>query len=260
MTFNLAYSAAGALTGFIVGLTGVGGGALMTPILLLVFGIAPRVAVGTDLWFAALTKLAVVRSQHTKGLIDWPIAKFLWLGSLPAASMTIGAMALWPEIIGAGSLLKPAIAIAIFITAASIIFRSLIQSVISRLTKSTRGDTEELRRGYTILAGAILGTLVTLTSVGAGALGTVFLTGLYPTRLDPKRLIATDIVHAIPLALVAGGGHLFAGFFDIELLLNLLIGSIPAILIGSWLSFKLPNQALRVAIAVVLSAVAYRLL
>jgi uncharacterized protein len=259
MSFDLSYVVAGALTGFIVGITGVGGGALMTPILLLVFGVAPSVAVGTDLWFAAITKTAGVRVHQTRGMIDWKIACLLWIGSLPAAAVTLIFMTLWPDIFRNGEVLKHIIGAAILLTAVGIIFQQLIVGFFERQLSQSGHAITSFKPSLTILGGAILGVLVTLTSVGAGALGSVFLASLYPKRLDPRRLIATDIAHSIPLALVAGVGHLFAGHLDLILLGTLLIGSIPAIFAGSWLALRLPHRILRVAMAAVLSVVAWRL-
>jgi len=250
---------AGFLTGLVVGLTGVGGGALMTPVLLLFFGIAPVTAVGTDLWFAALTKLVATRIHHAAGLIDWQVVKRLWAGSLPASALTVAAMK-FAEITTDFSFLKSAIGAAVLITAVGL----LMQPILQRVGKERRLKQEEkfkhLQGPLTVASGAVLGVLVTLTSVGAGALGVVMLTYLYPLRLTPSRLIASDIVHAIPLALFAGLGHLLIGHVDFKLLGWLLLGSIPGVWIGAKLSSRLPAQALRLALAVALIAVAVKLL
>jgi uncharacterized membrane protein YfcA len=250
---------AGFLTGLVVGLTGVGGGALMTPILLLVFGVAPVTAVGTDLWFAALTKLVATRVHHSAGLIDWGVVKLLWMGSLPAAALTVSAMKMgW--VTTSFDLLRMAVAGAVLITALGL----LLQPWLQRLGRGRRRGNEltfkRLQSPLTVAAGAGLGVVVTLTSVGAGALGVVILTYLYPFRLTPARLIASDIVHAIPLALFAGIGHLFVGHVDFELLGWLLLGSVPGVLIGAHLSARLPARLLRIALASILSAVAVKLI
>lgn len=250
---------AGFLTGLIVGLTGVGGGALMTPLLLLFFGVAPVTAVGTDLWFAALTKIAATRVHHAAGLIDWPIVKRLSMGSLPAAGLTVLAMQA-AEFSTDFSFLKTIIGLAVLITAGGLLMQPLLQ----RVGKNRRLAHEEafkvLQGPLTVASGALLGVLVTLTSVGAGALGVVVLSYLYPLRLTPSRLIATDIVHAIPLALFAGIGHLMVGHVDFALLGWLLVGSIPGVLIGAKLSSRLPARVLRIALALVLTAVAVKLI
>lgn len=250
---------AGAVTGFLVGLTGVGGGALMTPLLLLLFGVAPLTAVGTDLWFAALTKIFATRVHHNHGLIDWPVVRKLWLGSLSASVLTLVWMKLNPVDENAVSFLKMAIAAAVLLTAVGILFQKQLQAVGRRLRTTDAEHFKAWQPGLTVLAGAVLGVLVTLTSVGAGALGAVFLAYLYPLRLTPPRLIATDIVHAIPLALFAGTGHLLMGNVNFGLLGNLLLGSVPAVLLGAVLSARLPHAVLRMALAAVLLAVGAKL-
>jgi uncharacterized protein len=250
---------AGALTGFLVGLSGVGGGALMTPLLLLVFGIAPMAAVGTDLWFAAITKLFATRVHHGHGLIDWQIVKRLWIGSLSASALTIVWMKFYPIDNSSVELLKTAIAIAVLITAVGMLFQKPLHALGKRFRTTEAEKFKSFQAPLTILAGVLLGFLVSLTSVGAGALGAVFLAYLYPLRLTPARLIATDIAHAIPLAIFAGLGHLMIGNVDFGLLGMLLIGSIPAVIIGAILSSRLPQGLLRGILAVVLSAIGIKL-
>ena len=251
--------ASGALTGLLVGLTGVGGGALMTPLLLLVFGVAPLAAVGTDLWFAALTKMVATRVHHGYGLIDWSVAKRLWLGSLTASLATLAWVRLHPPDESAVVLLKTAIAGAVMLTALGLLFQRHLHALGRRLRTTDDVHFKTVQLPLTVIAGAVLGVLVTLTSVGAGALGAVFLAYLYPLRLTPPRLIATDIVHAIPLAIFAGFGHLLLGNVDFHLLGNLLAGSIPAVLLGARLSASLPHGFLRGLLAVVLLAIGGKL-
>ena len=250
---------AGALTGLVVGLTGVGGGALMTPLLLLFFGVAPLTAVGTDLWFAATTKLFATRIHHRHGLIDWQVAKHLWWGSLPASAATLYWLSVQPVNEGTMGLMKVSIASAVIITALGMLFQSPLQALGRRLRTTEAVQFKAMQVPLTILAGAILGLLVTATSVGAGALGAVFLVYLYPLRLTPPRLIATDIVHAIPLAVFAGLGHLAMGNVKFDLLANLLVGSIPAVIAGAMLSARLPHLFLRVTLAVVLLLIGIKL-
>jgi len=252
---------AGALTGFLVGLTGVGGGALMTPMLLLVFGVAPLAAVGTDLWFAATTKLVATRVHHSHNLIDWPVVKRLWLGSLSTSALTLLWMKLHPVDESAVLLLKTTIAVAVIVTALGMALQQPLHALGRKLRTSTTdaGQFKAWQAPLTIAAGAALGMLVTLTSVGAGALGAVFLAYLYPLRLTPPRLIATDIVHAIPLAVFAGLGHLFIGNVNFGLLGNLLLGSVPAVLVGAMLSARLPHALLRGLLAAVLLAIGIKL-
>ena len=250
---------AGAGTGFLVGLTGVGGGALMTPLLLLLFGVAPLTAVGTDLWFAAITKLFATRIHHGHGLIDWQVVRRLWLGSLSASACTLLWMKFHPVDQSALTLMKTAIATAVMVTALGIFFQKPLHA-LGRKLRTTDGEHFKVwQPPLTVLAGAVLGVLVTLTSVGAGALGAVFLAYLYPLRLTPPRLIATDIVHAIPLAMFAGLGHLLMGNVNFGLLGNLLLGSIPAVMLGAMLSARLPHAVLRGTLALVLLVIGLKL-
>lgn len=251
---------AGALTGLVVGLTGVGGGALMTPLLLLVFGMPPLAAVGTDLCFAAVTKLAATRVHHEHGLIGWQVAKRLWWGSIPAAALTLVLMKINPLGAEAGEFLKVVIATAVLLTAVGMLLQKPLHLLGSRFRTADAGHFKALQAPLTVAAGAILGVLVTLTSVGAGALGAVFLAYLYPLYLTPPRLIATDIVHAIPLTLLAGLGHLLIGNVDFALLGNLLMGSIPGVTAGAMLSARLPHALLRTILAVMLLLIGSRLL
>jgi uncharacterized membrane protein YfcA len=250
---------AGATTGFLVGLTGVGGGALMTPLLLLIFGVAPLTAVGTDLWFAATTKMFATRVHQSHGLIDWQVVRRLWLGSLSASVLTLVWMKLHPVDQTAVTLLKTAIAAAVLVTAVGIVFQKPLHAFGRRLRTTDADNFKHWQPGLTVLAGTVLGVLVTLTSVGAGALGAVFLTYLYPLRLTLPRLIATDIVHAIPLAIFAGAGHLLMGNVNFGLLGNLLLGSVPAVFAGAMLSARLPHTMLRMALAAVLLTVGAKL-
>lgn len=250
---------AGALTGFIVGLTGVGGGSLMTPILLLIFGVAPLAAVGTDLWFAAITKLFAMRVHHSQGLIDWVVIKRLWSGSLPASALTLAWMKFHPLKTDDVYILTLTIASAIVLTAFGILFQKPLHALGRHFRTDRAEKFKALQAPLTVAAGAALGVLVTITSIGAGALGAVFLLYLYPLRLTPSRLVATDIVHAIPLAMFAGTGHLLMGNVNFTLLGNLLLGSIPAVIVGAKLSARLPHVWLRMALAVVLILIGMKL-
>jgi uncharacterized membrane protein YfcA len=259
MTFPWLESAAGALTGFVVGLTGVGGGALMTPLLLLFFGIAPHTAIGTDLWFAALTKLAITPLHRGRGVVDWLVLRRLWLGSLPASAATSLWVGTQPLDAHTTDLLRAAIAGAVVLTALGLLFQAALRRRADRVYMDTAVKFVRWQPIATVFAGALLGVMVTLTSVGAGALGAVMLVYLYPTRLTPPRLVATDIAHAIPLAMFAGAGHLIAGGVDLRLLLALLAGSIPAALLATALSARMPHAALRAALAAVLLIVGLKL-
>lgn len=231
----------------------------MTPLLLLLFGVAPLTAVGTDLWFAAFTKLFATRVHHGHGLIDWPVVRRLWLGSLSASALTLVWMNFYPVDQSAVTLLKTAIAAAVLVTALGILFQKPLHALGRKLRTTDGAHFKALQPPLAVLAGAVLGVLVTLTSVGAGALGAVFLAYLYPLRLTPPRLIATDIVHAIPLAMFAGLGHLLIGNVDFGLLGNLLLGSVPAVIVGAMLSARLPHAVLRGVLALVLLTIGVKL-
>jgi hypothetical protein len=250
---------AGALTGLIVGLTGVGGGALMTPILLLFFGVAPLTAVGTDLWFAAITKMAITSVHQRERLIDWQIVRRLWLGSLTASAAAVTLMHLQPVTGASIQWVKGGIAFVVCLTAVGLTAQTQLQAMGARLDQRAAGGLRRWQTAGTVTAGALLGVLVTLTSVGAGALGVICLLYLYPSRLTPPRLIATDVAHAIPLAMFAGIGHLTIGSVDSRLLRDLLIGSLPAALLGAFLSSRLPHTWLRWALAAVLFVIGVKL-
>ena len=251
---------AGFLVGMLVGFTGVGGGALMTPLLVLMFGVAPQTAVGTDLLFASLTKSVGGWVYGRRGSIDWLVLRRLASGSLPAAALTVALLHYSPEQAGLRAAILPALGAALVLTCLAIIFQSRLHSLGQRLRSTDPGRFKLLQAPLTVVAGALLGFLVTLTSVGAGALGVVMLVYLYPYRLTPAKLVGTDIAHAIPLTLIAGLGHMSLGNVDFRLLGALLVGSIPGIIIGSRLTLRVDQRYVRIAIAVVLAIVGGRLL
>lgn len=256
---DTAYALAGALTGFVVGLTGVGGGALMTPILLIFFGVSPTTAIATDLWFAAITKLVGARVHHTNGNVDWQVAKRLWLGSLPVALLIVVIVSLGAQVAKVDWLTR-AIGIVVLITAIGL----LVAPKLVAYARGRRiGHPERFKAAQpalTVVSGGVLGLCVALTSVGAGALGSVMLLYLYPLRMTPHRLVATDIVHAIPLAVVAGLGYLFAGMVDWWMLASLLAGSIPTVILGSMLAGKISGRWIQIALALVLFAAGVKVL
>ena len=248
---DFAYALAGALTGFIVGLTGVGGGALMTPILLIFFGVTPTAAIATDLWFAAITKLVGARVHHASGNVDWQVVKRLWLGSLPVALLVVSIVSFGAQITKVGWLTS-AIGVVVLITAVGMLIAPKLVAYARGRRIGQPERFKAIQPALTVLSGAVLGLCVALTSVGAGALGSVMLLYLYPLRMTPHRLVATDIVHAIPLAVVAGLGYLFAGMVDWWMLASLLVGSIPAVRFGSMLAGKIPGRWIQIALALVL--------
>lgn len=259
MEFDLTFILVGAVTGFIIGLTGVGGGAIMTPLLMLVFGLNPITAVATDLWFAAITKLSAVSAYNKYKEIQWPIVYHLWMGSIPSVLFVITGFYLGyfsrienylPQIIG----------IMILITSFGFIFSKKFNKKRRKEKKIQPLELTNTQKTLTVITGIILGTAVSLTSVGAGALGTISLFYLYPRNLTPYMLISTEVTHAIPLAFIAGLGYLFMGEVDLSLLANLLIGSIWAAWLGATCAKKVPDKALKLCLFFVLSFVAYKLL
>ena len=251
---------AGLFVGAMVGITGVGGGSLMSPILILIFGVAPATAVGTDPIFAAITKSVGGVVHHRQDGADLGIVKRLCIGSLPAAVVTL----IWLYA-GGGHQMKSGVIVAVLgsvlvLTAIATLFRGYLVAWYTRLPVSSPPQVERWQIGMTIAAGALLGVLVTLTSVGAGALGVTMLLALYPMRLTSKRLVGTDIVHAIPLTLIGGVGHLLIGNVDLRLLGTLLIGSIPGIIVGSRLTLRLPETVVQTLLALVLLAAGVKML
>jgi uncharacterized protein len=257
---NVMYSLSGFAVGLLVGITGVGGGSLMTPLLVFLFGFKPAVAVGTDLLYAAITKTGGVFVHHGKHKsVDWRIVSLLSTGSLPLALATLYVikhfMAVGKETTG---IITYSLGIALILTATALIIRAIllrkskgqIDDDYSTIDNAGRFPTR-WEIPATILTGAVLGVLVTLSSVGAGALGTVALLFLYP-RMTTVKIVGTDLAHAIPLTAVAGIGHLSLGNVDLLLLGSLLIGSLPGIWIGSHLSAKIPEHFLRPVLASIL--------
>lgn len=257
---NLMNAIAGFGVGAAVGMTGVGGGSLMTPILVLLFGFAPATAVGTDLWFAAITKMVGGSLHNHKGTVDWQVLRRMSAGSIPASIITL----IWMDLTRHGQTshgtIVHALGAVLLVTAVAMLARKKIQSLAVRLRTTTAEAFKTAQPLLTVLAGVVLGVIVPLTSVGAGALGTVMLLYLYPLRMTPTRLAGTDIVHAIPLALIAGTGHLLMGNVEMKLLINLLMGSIPGILVGTLIATKSPEMLLRAIIAVILVVVSVKLL
>ena len=237
------YTLSGFAVGAIVGLTGVGGGSLMTPLLVLVFGIHPATAVGTDLLYAALTKAGGTVAHGRKGHIDWAITGRLALGSIPAAALTIWVLAQLPKGSNTiGAIISNGLGFALMLTAIAILFGRKLRAYAAAREESP------LRQRHlpviTVTVGAILGVLVTISSVGAGALGVAALFFLYPS-LSPVRIVGSDVAHAVPLTLVAGLGHWLLGSVDWALLGALLLGSLPGIWLGSHVSAKVPEHILR---------------
>jgi uncharacterized membrane protein YfcA len=248
----------GFAVGLLVGLTGVGGGSLMTPLLVLVCGFKPATAVGTDLLYAAITKSGGSWVHHRHDNIDWTITGRLSLGSVPAAGLTVLLLRqLGAQGHGAAGLISAVLGVALLLTAASLIFRQRLLDHVKRRPASA--DFQKRAPALTILVGAILGVLVTISSVGAGALGVTALTFLYP-QLATRRIVGSDIAHAVPLTLVAGLGHWWLGTVDVVLLVSLLIGSLPGIALGAHFAAKVPERALRGLLASILLLIGGKLI
>ena len=252
---DFAYPFSGLIVGLIVGLTGVGGGSLMTPLLVLAFGIAPATAVGTDLLYAAITKAGGVVAHGRRGNVDWRIVALLAAGSVPASLLTtLGLRQLNIDAAHTAMVIKATLGVALMLTALALIFRARITA----FSRSSGWAQEHRITPATVIAGAILGVMVTISSVGAGAVGVAALFFLY-SRLPTMRIVGTDIAHAVPLTLVAGLGHAGLGTVDYYLLGSLLVGSLPGIWIGSHLSSLMPERWLRGALATMLVVVGGKL-
>jgi hypothetical protein len=240
----------------LVGMTGVGGGSLMTPLLVLLFGFHPATAVGTDLLYACVTKTVGTAVHGKQKTVDWRIVGGLAIGSVPAAVVTLLVMSRAGTMSGsAATVLNLLLGVALLLTGLSVLFRPWILRWAGHHIHAM--EQRNLRR-WTIALGATLGVLVSVTSVGAGALGTTALLILYP-RLPVARIAASDIAHAVPLTLIAGLGHWWMGSVDFGLMLALLAGSIPGIILGSLLSSRSSDGILRPILAITLLIVGFRL-
>lgn len=255
---TLSFVLSGFAVGLLVGMTGVGGGSLMTPLLTLLFGVSPSVAVGTDLAFAAITKSAGTFTHRLRGTINWHIVKLLCLGALPSAVLAT----LWLKEFGAlnkeiGLIIRYSIASSVLLTVAALLFKSKLMTWInSHPEYQLQGKG---LAGATILSGVVLGALVTISSIGAGAIGATLLVILYP-RLSPAEIAGTDIAYAVPLTAIAAFGHWYLGSIDWVLLATLLVGSVPGITLGSWIARAVPERFLRGLLATTLTTVAAKLI
>jgi len=255
---SITYILSGFAVGLLVGMTGVGGGSLMTPLLTLLFGVNPSVAVGTDLAFASITKTAGTITHRARGTVQWHIVRRLCIGALPAALVaTLALQYFGPLGTGIGQLIRYSIAASVLLTVVAILFRGkMLAWVHARPGRQLQGRS---LAGATIASGAVLGILVTISSIGAGAIGATLLVMLYP-KLTPAEVAGTDIAYAVPLTAIAAVGHWWLGSIDWVLLLTLLIGSLPGITLGAWAARIVPERLLRGLLALTLATVAIKLL
>ena len=256
-SINQLYVLSGFLVGVLVGMTGVGGGSLMTPLLILLFGVHPATAVGTDLLFAASTKTVGTLVHGAGRTIDWRLVGLLALGSVPSTIMTLLALS-WVDLHGAMAqdIITLTLGIVLLITA---LFLIVARRVRERYAERMAALDPGLVRAFTIALGFAMGILVSATSVGAGAIGVTVLLLLHP-KMQVARIVGSDIAHAVPLTLLAGIGHWYLGSIRWGLLGTLLVGSLPGIIVGSYLAGRAPDAVVRVALALVLVIVAVRLI
>lgn len=256
MMIDPLYSLSGFAVGMLVGMTGVGGGSLMTPLLILLFGIHPATAVGTDLLYAAATKTGGSLVHGYLRSIDWRVVRRLASGSIPATAVTLAVLSHF-NLNGDAvrSLITIVLSVALFVTAFVLVFGgALITAYRARVAELAPRRTARA----TVLVGVLLGVLVTISSVGAGAIGVVALVLLYP-HLPMARIVGSDIAHAVPLTLIAGLGHWMMGSVDWHIIASLLVGSLPGIFLGSYFAIRVPERALQLVLATTLLVVASRI-
>jgi hypothetical protein len=255
---DVTYIISGFAVGILVGMTGVGGGSLMTPLLTLLFGVPPSVAVGTDLAFASITKTAGTFTHRLRGTVRWDIVKLLCYGALPAAVLTTLALKQFGTVDkDIGQIIRYSIAGSVLLTVVAILFKGkMIAWLNAHPDRHLQGSALNTA---TVVSGFVLGVLVTVSSIGAGAIGATLLVMLYP-RLSSAEVAGTDIAYAVPLTAIAAFGHWWLGSINWALLLMLLIGSVPGITIGSWFARSVPEKFLRALLAMTLTGVAAKLI
>ncbi len=259
---DFAFVFAGFFVGLVVGLTGVGGGSLMTPILIFFFGVKPYMAIGTDLLFAAFTKMGGTIKLARARRVDWLVVGQLCAGSVPAALITLYVLhALGPANPAVQHVMTTTLGGALLLTAAATLYKAIRgkSAPASVALGQETAATKPIHWSLPPLFGALIGTLVTLTSVGAGAIGVTVLMILYP-KLPLSRIVGADIAYAVPLTFVAGMGHASLGSVDWPLLAKLLAGSIPGIWIGSHLLTRTPERIIRSLLSVLLAYAGLKLI
>ena len=259
---EFAFILSGFAVGLIVGLTGVGGGSLMTPLLIFGFGIKPHLAIGTDLLFAAFTKMGGTVSLARRRLVPWRLVATLSMGSIPAALATLYLLhSLGPASPLVQKTMTLTLGVALLLTALATLYKAIQGKQVPRQIAHDQLDSASRPRHWSLplFFGALIGTMVTLTSVGAGAIGVTALMLLYPL-LPLPRVVAADIAYAVPLTLVAGLGHASLGSVDWPLLGLLLTGSLPGIWLGSQLVHKTPDRVIRSLLSLLLAYAGVKLI
>lgn len=243
---QLLYTISGFVIGALTGITGTGGGALMTPMLILAFGIHPITAVGTDLLYAFFTKASGTVVHAHNRTVDWKVVGWMAAGSVPTTAASLLVL-YYMNVHGDATqnIVTKILGLALFLTAISLVFRKQLARIYAERVGSISRD---LARNLTILTGAVLGVLVSISSVGAGAIGVTALILLYP-EMPMLRIVGCGIAHSVPLTLIAGLGHWALGSIDGHLLGALLVGSIPGIVLGSMLSRRIPEFAVRITLS-----------
>lgn len=254
---TITYIISGFAVGVLVGLTGVGGGSLMTPLLTLLFGVSPAVAVGTDLAFASITKATGTFTHRLRGTVEWKVVRLLCYGALPAALVaTMGLKYFGGLTAEMGQIIRYSIAVSVLLTVVALLFRSKMMDWLNKHPEKQLHGTKLATA--TIISGAVLGLLVTISSIGAGAIGATLLVMLYP-RMPSAHIAGTDIAYAVPLTAIAAIGHWWLGSINWELLGSLLLGSMPGITLGSMAAKAVPEKILRGVLATTLTLVAAKL-
>jgi uncharacterized membrane protein YfcA len=267
LEIDLYVALAGLLVGFVVGLTGMGGGALMTPVLVLLFGIQPLAAVSSDLVAAFIMKPVGGAVHARRGTVNLELVKWLCLGSVPAAFCGVLLLRALGDGEDLQNAVKTALGVALLVAAGTMVVKAMMHVRQRRLDKlvgltgSAASDPGEIRvrRLPTVLVGVLGGVVVGMTSVGSGSLIIIALLVLYP-RLRANQLVGTDLVQAVPLVGAAALGHLLFGDFQFGLTTSLLIGSIPGVYLGARVSSSAPGWIVRRALVLVLTASALKLL
>lgn len=251
-TLGLGYSVAGLIVGIAVGATGVGGGSLMTPILILFYGISPKLAVGTDLLYASISKSWGVALHNRNGSMAWGIVGRLSLGSVPAALAMLLFIDSHGSSVDLDRWIKLILAVAVITTATFTLLQEPILKLVRRSENASGiGYFERHQQVGTVVSGVLIGAVVTISSVGAGVIGMMLLMMLYPKE-QPLKLVGADLAHAVLITGLAGLGHAKLGTVNYALLGWLLLGAVPGIWIGSRLGFRMNAKALKRAIAVML--------